>query len=197
MLLNLLIKLDCQKRRKKDFFFQCELTHKKVKKKDFLDPPINFCLSWQWWYYPHRSRDLGSPVCKIFKESALWADSFYRSKCPYVFLSVHNTFSLRLSSFCPHFIKSNVQTFLDFWNPWGKISGKNWFQIWKHLLIKGVKLPLPKVFYWLFYYFWLRLVVFLLPLPNVQCPMSKRFRFLESFGKGMERNGLRVENLCS
>ena len=41
----------------------------------------------------------------IFKESALWVDSFYKSYCPYVCLSVclfvRHTFSLRLTFFLP------------------------------------------------------------------------------------------------
>ena len=28
------------------------------------------------------------------------------------------------TSFCPNLSKSNVQTFLDFWNPWGKVMEK-------------------------------------------------------------------------
>ena len=34
--------------------------------------------------------------------------------------------------------------FLDFWNTFGKSNGKRWYQIWKPLLIKGVKLPRQK-----------------------------------------------------
>ena len=45
----------------------------------------------------------------IFKESALWADSFYNLKWLFVCLFVRHTFSLH--SFFPHFLKSNVKTF--------------------------------------------------------------------------------------
>ena len=44
-------------------------------------------LLWHLCYYPHWSRDALSPVCEIFKASALWADAFYKSKCPSVCLS--------------------------------------------------------------------------------------------------------------
>ena len=81
----------------------------------------------------------------VFKESALWVDSFYKSKCPYVCLCVCHTFSLRLTVFLPPLPTSNVQTF-QILESLGKSNGKNWSQIWKLWLIKGVKSPRRKKF---------------------------------------------------
>ena len=71
---------------------------------------------------------------QIFKESALWADSFYKSKCPYVCVSVclfvRHTFSLRLTVFLPPFPKVQCQNFFcpgDFTTFMSKS-----FQIWDH-----------------------------------------------------------------
>ena len=45
----------------------------------------------------------------IFKASALWADPFYKSICPYVCLF---TFEVLFKTyFGPHFLKSDVQQF--------------------------------------------------------------------------------------
>ena len=51
-------------------------------RRDFLKK----CLKayWQRYYSLHRSRDALSPVCGIFKASTLWANAFYKSKCPSV-----------------------------------------------------------------------------------------------------------------
>ena len=55
----------------------------------------------------------------IFKESALWAESFYKSNCPYVCLCVfvfvcvfvRHTLSLRLLVFFPQFPKVQCPNF--------------------------------------------------------------------------------------
>ena len=87
----------------------------------------------------------------LFKESALWVNSFYKLKCPYVCLFVRHTFSLRLTVFLPPLPEVWCPNVLDFWNPWGKSNGKKWSQIWKLLLITGVKSPRRKqVFYGFF-----------------------------------------------
>ena len=89
----------------------------------------------------------------IFKASTLWADAFYKSICPYVCLSVCMSVCV-----CVHF--------------WTHKS-------WKFLLIKCVKLPRKKRLFLgkfcftkqdFFLYFSLRSMVFLPPLPKVQCP---------------------------
>ena len=61
----------------------------------------------------------------IFKESFLWADSFYRLKCLYVCIFVClffcHTFSLCLRVFLPPLPKVQGPNFLDFLNPGGKV----------------------------------------------------------------------------
>ena len=41
---------------------------------NFCVKKLSSCMSGYWCYYPHRSRDLVSPVCGIFTELAHWAD---------------------------------------------------------------------------------------------------------------------------
>ena len=74
-------------------------------------------------------------VLYIFKASALWADAFYKSKCPYVCLSVCvsvHFLRYRLNVFLPPLPevcwKSNI--FRDS-ESLGKSNGKKWSQIWK------------------------------------------------------------------
>ena len=73
----------------------------------------------------------------------------------------------------------------------GKSNGKKWSQIWKLLLIKAVKSPLWKKFFlWIFSVICsLHLNVFLPQLPEVQ--YSNFLDFWNSWGKVMQRNGLR------
>ena len=89
------------------------------------------------------------------------------SVCLFVCLFVRHTFSLCLTVFGPLFPKSNVPTF--------------WSQIWKLMLIKGVKSsPQKKVFYRFFYLFPPFKSFF---APTSKSPLSKLLRFLESLGK--------------
>ena len=80
----------------------------------------------------------------------------------------------------------------------GKSNGRKWSQIWKLLLIKGVKSQRQKIRSFLQFFFfigWHCLNVFCPPLPEVQCPNF--LDFWNPWGKVMERNGLRFENFCS
>ena len=77
--------------------------------------------------------------------------------------------------------RSPMSKLFRFLESLGKSFGKKWSQIGKLLLIKGVKWPRKKKnvfgqilpywagFFW-YWYFSLRLTVFLPPLPEVQCP---------------------------
>ena len=48
----------------------------------------------------------------IFKASALWADAFYKSKCPYVCVCVCSLFEVPFKRlFFPDFLKSDVHYF--------------------------------------------------------------------------------------
>ena len=75
----------------------------------------------------------------------------------------------------------------------GKSNWKKVSQIWKLLLIKGVKSPLQKKFFKFFFFLIcsLCLNIFLPPLPKVQCPIFLDFR--NPWGKVIERGGLRFE----
>ena len=61
----------------------------------------------------------------VFKASAVWADAFYKSKCLYVCLFVHHTFSLRLTVFLSPLPEVQCPNFLDIQNPWGKVMERS------------------------------------------------------------------------
>ena len=58
---------------------------------------------------------------RIFKASALWADAFYKSKCPSVRLCVCSLLRYRLTVFLPQFPEVGCPIFLEIRNPWGKV----------------------------------------------------------------------------
>ena len=89
-------------------------------------------------------------------------------------------FSLRLTVFLPPLPEVQCPNHLDFQNPW-KEFGQKWSQIWKLLLIKGVKLPRQKKF--LTDFFNLLTLFKCLFVPIFRSSMSKLFRFSESLGK--------------
>ena len=105
-----------------------------------------------------------------------------------------------------HTSRSSMSKMFRYLESLGKSNGKNWSQIWKLVLIKGVKSPRKKklVFgrilpYWAGFFcyqcFSLSLTGFVLPLPEVQHPNFLDFR--NPWGKVMVRSGLRFENSCS
>ena len=68
-------------------------------------------------------------VLQIFKASALWADAFYKSKCPSVCpcvcLSVCSLLRYRLNVFLPPLPEVECPIFLEIRNPWGKVMKIN------------------------------------------------------------------------
>ena len=102
----------------------------------FLVLKINHATSPKLYrsYYPHRSRDSLSPVCGIFKASALWAYAFYKSICPSVCLSVCPcvrvfTFEVPFNGlFAPTFRSRMSNIFRDS-ESLGKSNGEKWSQI--------------------------------------------------------------------
>ena len=52
-----------------------------------------------------------------------------------------------LNVYLPPLPEVQCSKILDFQNPWGKSNGNKWFQIWRLLLIKGVKLQRKKNFF--------------------------------------------------
>ena len=63
-------------------------------------------------------------IKSIFKASALWADAFYKSKCPCVCLSVH-FLRYRLNVFLPPLPEVGCPKFLEIRNPWGKVMERS------------------------------------------------------------------------
>ena len=65
----------------------------------------------------------------IFKASALWADAFYKSKCPSVCLSVClsvcSPLRYRLTVFLPPLPEVGCPIFLEIRNPWGKVMERS------------------------------------------------------------------------
>ena len=164
--------------------------------KELTETKTGLCSTWD------------SPVIKKIRDIVKWHFSKNRPSWPNQSiswnvricgcLSVRHTLSHSVKRFfCPHFLKSNVQTFflLLFLESLGKSKGKKWSQIWKLLLIKGLKLLLQKKFYGFCFIFSLCLNIFWSPPPKVKCPHF--LDFLNSWGKVMERNAVRFENFCS
>ena len=62
---------------------------------------------------------------EIFKASALWADAFYKSKCPSVCLSVRlsvcSLLRYHLNVFLPPLPEVGCTIFLEIQNPLGKV----------------------------------------------------------------------------
>ena len=75
----------------------------------------------------------------------------------------------------------------------GKSNGKKWSQIWTFLFENCLKSSRKKKFFF-FFFSVLRycLTVFLLPLPEVGCPIFLEIR--NPWGKVMERSGLTFEH---
>ena len=82
--------------------------------------------------------------CKttLFKALALWADAFYKSKCPSVCpcvcLSVCSILRYRLNVFLPPLPKVGCPIFLEIQNPWGKVMDRSGLRL-EHFCLKIVK----------------------------------------------------------
>ena len=90
----------------------------------------------------------------IFKASALWANAFYKSKCPSVCLSVRLfvrvfTFDVLFKRLFAPTSQIQMSKILRDSEFLGKSNEKKWSHIWKLLLIKGLKAPRKKqVLFW-------------------------------------------------
>ena len=112
-------------------------------------------LLWYRCYYPHRSRDALSPVCGIFKASALWADAFQKSICPSVCLFVRLSVCPSVCSLLPVFLlplpEIGCPIFLEIWNPWGKVMERSGLRFEHFWFVSSLKsLCKKKFFLWLF-----------------------------------------------
>jgi hypothetical protein len=72
---------------------------------------------------------MGWGCVSIFKASALWADAFYKSKCPSVCpsvcLCVCSLLRYRLLVFLPPLPDVRCPIFLKILNPWGKVMERS------------------------------------------------------------------------
>ena len=81
----------------------------------------------------------------IFKALALWADAFYKLKCPSVCLSIRPSVCLslcsllryRLNVFLPPLPKVGCPIYLEIWNPWGKVRERSGLRF-EHFCLKVV-----------------------------------------------------------
>ena len=81
----------------------------------------------------------------IFKASALWADAFYKSKCPSVRVSVCPCVRLcvcsflryRLNVYLPPLPEVGCPIFLEIRNPWGKVMERSGLR-YEHFCLKIV-----------------------------------------------------------
>ena len=99
-----------------------------------------------------------SPSHAIFKTLALWADAFYKLKCPSVRLSVRVSVCLsfcsllryRLNVFLPPLPKVGCPIFLEIWNPWGKVMVRSGLTF-EHLVWKWYKIEARKKVFFCFF----------------------------------------------
>ena len=123
----------------------------------------------------------------VSKASALWANAFYKWKCPCVcvrlFVPVF-TYEVPFQRLFAPPSQSRMSKNFRGSKSFGKSIGKKRSQIWKLLLIKGVKSQREKK----------SLFNGLFSLTS-QNPMSKNF--WNSWENVMERSGLRFKNFCS
>ena len=127
----------------------------------------------------------------IFKASALWADAFYKSKCPSVRVSVRlsvcSLLRYRLTVFLPTLPEVGCLIFLEIQNLWGKVMERSGLR-YEHFCLKIVENRRAKKSFFLhFFTFFRSSSVFGLFnglfAPTSQSGMSNIFRDLESLGK--------------
>ena len=121
----------------------------------------------------------------LFKASALWADAFYKSKCPSVCpcvrLSVCSLLRYRLTVFLPPLPEVGCPICLEIRNPWGKVMERNGLR-YEHLCLKLSKIAAQKKSFFLHFF---RFSIFFTCLfaPISQSRMSNIFKDSESLGK--------------
>ena len=119
------------------------------------------------------------------------------SVCPSVRLSVCLfTFEVPFIGLFAPTSRSRMSNFFRDSESLGKNNGKKWSQMWTFWLRSGLKSQRQKKFFtYNFFLCSLHLSVCLPPLPEVQCLNS--LDFPNSWGKLMERSGLRFDYFCS
>ena len=132
----------------------------------------------------------GSP---IFKESDLWADSLFKSKCPYVrlFVCPWHFLSPLNGLFLPPLPKVQCPIFLGIRNSKGKVilwSGLRFF------LKNGLK-SLRRDFFFLQIFFHSITPFKRFFAPTSQSPMSKLLKFSKSLGKNYDQKWSKIWKL--
>ena len=85
---------------------------------------VRFCPFWDFLYlgyYPHTSRDLASPSCRIFTDSALWAGSVVEFQCPFVCVFVMSQNTQFRMSWRP-LVKEWISIFCLWWSKRGPFT---------------------------------------------------------------------------
>ena len=82
-------------------------------------------LGWCTLFKNSRSQAVTVFWVIIFKASAFRAYAFYKSKCPYVCLSVCSLLRYRLTVFLPQLPEVECPKFLNIQNPWGKVMERS------------------------------------------------------------------------
>ena len=122
----------------------------------------------------------------------LWADAFYKSKCPSVCVCVCvcvsvcvYTFEVPFNSLFAPTSQSRMSNIFRDSESLGKSNGKKWSQIWTFFFGNCLKSPRKKKFFSSFFFGLLWFSVFFNGLfaPTFRSRMSNIFRDSESFGK--------------
>ena len=115
-------------------------------------PWIEYGLKWRLFVWYKYFYEMETRI-KIFKASALWADAFYKSKCPSVRLSVCLsvclfvclfTFELPFNGLFAPTSRSRMSNIFRDSESLGKSNGKKWSYIWTFLFGSGLKSPRRK-----------------------------------------------------
>ena len=120
------------------------------------DAGASFLVTGVAWHKTHVRQltiiiwDSVSPIGGIFKASALWADAFYKSKCPSVCPSVCLSVCLSVSVFTFDIpfkrlfaptSRSRMSNLFRDSESLGKSNGKKWSEIWTFLFESNLKSP--------------------------------------------------------
>ena len=102
------------------------------------------------WYMEEETGEEQKPF--VFKASSLWADAFYKSKCPSVCLSVCLfvclfTFEVPFQHLFAPTSQSRMSNIFRDSESLGKSNGKKWSQIWTFLFQNCLKLTQKKCFF--------------------------------------------------
>ena len=132
----------------------------------------------------------------LFKASALWANAFYKSKCPSVCLSVCLSACLsvcsllryRLTVFLPPLLKFGYPIFLEIRNPWGKVMERSGLR-YEHFCLKLSKIAAQKKVFFSSHFFTFEVPFNGLFSPTSRSWMSNIFRVSESLGKSNGKKG--------